>query len=89
MCLKTAGRVAKGVDTDQMRYSVAPDLLLHCFFRPVCSNTWGIYSRYLTSGVVTCGDLFVLRFYGLINPIGSCRVQSVYLTKLFLNDQFS
>ena len=24
--------------------------------------------------------LFVLRFYGPVNPVGSCRAQSVYLT---------
>ena len=24
--------------------------------------------------------VFVLRFYGPVNPMGSCRVQSVYLT---------
>ena len=25
-------------------------------------------------------ELFVLRFYGPVNPMGSCRVRSVYLT---------
>ena len=25
-------------------------------------------------------DQFVLRFYGPVNPMGSCRMQSVYLT---------
>ena len=28
--------------------------------------------------------MFVLRFYGLVNPLGSCRAWSVYLTTLFL-----
>ena len=28
--------------------------------------------------------LFVLRFYGPVNPIGSCRARSVYLTTYFL-----
>ena len=28
--------------------------------------------------------LFVLRFYGPVNPVGSCRAQSVYLTTLLL-----
>ena len=28
--------------------------------------------------------LFVLRFYGPFNPVGSCRVQSVYLTTRLL-----
>ena len=30
----------------------------------------------------TC--LFVLRFYGPVNPMGSCRARSVYLTTLLL-----
>ena len=29
-------------------------------------------------------DLFVLRFYGPVNPMGSCRVRSVYLTTRLL-----
>ena len=28
--------------------------------------------------------LFVLRFYGPFNPMGSCRARSVYLTTRFL-----
>ena len=28
--------------------------------------------------------LFVLRFYGPVNPVGSCRAQSVYLTTCLL-----
>ena len=28
--------------------------------------------------------LFVLRFYGSVNPMGSCRAQSVYLTTRLL-----
>ena len=28
--------------------------------------------------------LFVLRFYGPVNPVGSCRVRSVYLTTRLL-----
>ena len=28
--------------------------------------------------------LFVLRFYGPVNPMGSCRAQSVYLTTCLL-----
>ena len=31
---------------------------------------------------LTFACLFVVRFYGPINPMGSCRVQSVYLTTL-------
>ena len=29
-------------------------------------------------------DLVVLRFYGPVNPIGSCRARSVYLTTRLL-----
>ena len=29
--------------------------------------------------------LFVLRFYGPVNPVGSCRARSVYLTTHLLN----
>ena len=29
-------------------------------------------------------DLFVLRFYGPVNPMGSCRAWSVYLTTRLL-----
>ena len=32
----------------------------------------------------TKGFLFVLRFYGLVNPMGSCRARSVYLTTRLL-----
>ena len=28
--------------------------------------------------------VFVLRFYGQVNPLGSCQAQSVYLPTLFL-----
>ena len=30
-------------------------------------------------------NLFVLRFYGPVNPVGSCREQSVSLTSLLLD----
>ena len=30
------------------------------------------------------GELFVLRFYGPVNPTGSCRARSVYLTTRLL-----
>ena len=48
------------------------------------------------SGVNTCehhniskckeyfDELFVLRFYGPVNPMGSCRARSVYLTTRLL-----
>ena len=31
-----------------------------------------------------CFCLFVLRFYGPVNPVGSCRARSVYLTTCLL-----
>ena len=34
--------------------------------------------------LVSSVDLFVLRFYGPVNPMGSCRAWSVYLTTLLL-----
>ena len=34
--------------------------------------------------VITFGCLFVLRFYGPVNPMGSCRARSVYLTTRLL-----
>ena len=40
---------------------------------------------YHTMGLFSAGhidDLFVLRFYGPVNPMGSCRARSVYLTRL-------
>ena len=33
----------------------------------------------------TQGCLFVSRFYGPVNPMGSCQVQPVCLTKLLLD----
>ena len=34
--------------------------------------------------VCVCVYLFVLRFYGPVNPMGSCRARSVYLTTCLL-----
>ena len=33
---------------------------------------------------ILVGHLFVLRFYGPVNPMGSCRARSVYLTTRLL-----
>ena len=48
-------------------------------------------SFYMASFIYICLDtiayrfyLFVLRFYGPVNTIGSCRAQSVYLTTSLL-----
>ena len=35
-------------------------------------------------GIPTKGHLFVLRFYGPVNPMGSCRARSIYLTTRLL-----
>ena len=45
------------------------------------SNTtkWSIHSLTPQSMI-----LFVLRFYGPVNPMGSCRARSVYLTTRLL-----
>ena len=39
-------------------------------------------SLYVSPCVCVC--LFVLRFYGPVNPVGSCRARSVYLTTRLL-----
>ena len=44
--------------------------------------SWLIFERQLYISVVYC--LFVLRFYGPVNPMGSCRARSVYLTTRLL-----
>ena len=36
----------------------------------------------ISSAFLEC--LFVLRFYGPVNPVGSCRARSVYLTTRLL-----
>ena len=36
-----------------------------------------------------CMCLFVLRFYGPVNPMGSCRARSVYLTTRLLDGRWS
>ena len=51
------------------------------------SQTW-----YMLLSLYFCGtvelfsnfSLFVLRFYGPVNPMGSCRARSVYLTTRLL-----
>ena len=43
-----------------------------------------IYYIYLSFGTDTPDCLFVLRFYGPVNPMGSCRARSVYLTTRLL-----
>ena len=43
LCLKIAGWLANSADSDETPRSVASHLGLHCLFRPVCLNTYGIY----------------------------------------------
>ena len=61
----------------------------------VTTSTWpGFHSQHLSVWQGSdrpskfCGFLwvclFVLRFYGPVNPMGSCRAQSVYLTTCLL-----
>ena len=51
--------------------------LLHTFLKHNC--TFRINS--VINGLIS---LFVLRFYGSVNPMGSCRARSVYLTTRLL-----
>ena len=44
-----------------------------------CNKTYHLQVRH---GGYVC--LFVLRFYGPVNPMGSCRARSVYLTTRLL-----
>ena len=66
--------------------------ILTCFKVMVCTN----FLQFWRQGEITHGPsqlelsflylrfLFALRFYGPINPMGSCRAQSVYLTTRLL-----
>ena len=46
---KIAGWVANSVDSDQTPRSAASDQGLHCFFKPVFSNTQSMYSNLIKS----------------------------------------
>ena len=43
-----------------------------------------IYPKYGCGTLVGWVGLFVLRFYGPVSPMGSCRMRSVYLTTRLL-----
>ena len=66
-----------------------PDILGICetFFNPdymdnqVATDGYNFISK---DRADTKGSLFVLQFYGPVNPMGSCRARSVYLTKCLL-----
>ena len=51
--------------------------LILCYFVLVFFSPFSI-------AITSLGDLFVLRFYGLVNPMGSCRARPVYLTTRLL-----
>ena len=42
------------------------------------------HNIYWKSPILILGSLIVLRFYGPVNPMGSCRARSVYLTTRLL-----
>ena len=72
--------MANSVDPDETLRSAVSHLGLHCLLRPVRPNTYGKYGMLFFLCVCVCVFLFVLRFYGIVNPMGSCRARSVYLT---------
>ena len=72
-CIRT-NRPEQTADPDQTSLDAASDRGLQCLL---------LIQKYAYSQVVfVC--LFVLRFYGPINPMGSCRARSVYLTTRLL-----
>ena len=44
---------------------------------------WNVLTEVMSEGNTT-SDLFVLRFYGPVNPVGSSRARSVYLATRLL-----
>ena len=56
-------------------------LLLH-IVQIVLQNMFIFYQDHLWTNQ---SSLFVLRFYGPVNPVGSCRARSVYLTTRLLD----
>ena len=38
--------MASSVDPDEMPHSAASHLCLHCFLRPVCPNTYGMFGTF-------------------------------------------
>ena len=76
---------ANSVDPDQ----TAPIGVANCL--PVCKNRFEkfarIFSRRHTDDILRCRfswHFIVLRFYGPVNPMGSCRARSVYITTCLL-----
>ena len=62
------------------KFSICP--MLKILPRVFCINMLLIINQILSKCifVFVMLYLFVLRFYGPVNPMGSCRVRSVYLT---------
>ena len=56
--------------------------------RSFCSVVGSLVRQVVLVAEYLNNCLFVLRFYGPVNPMGSCRARSVYLTTLLL-DRFS
>ena len=74
-------------------YSPSPLLMRpHHFVRRLGVTTTAITITIIIKIIIiiikTIADDYVcMRFYGPVNPLGSCRVQSVYLTTFFLGRQ--
>ena len=84
--------MTNSADPDQLAPQKPTDLDLHCLLRQgmSCSAREGLSSIYgqvslwtnqhCASGVLwPFRHLFVLKFYGPVNPMGSCQAQSDYL----------
>ena len=58
--------------------------LSHLLFRSILPISLIVLGLIIANGFLLYVCLFVLRFYGPVNPMGSCRVRSVYLTTRLL-----
>ena len=83
--------MANSEDPDQMLHSAASDLVAKAFWSQYLGLLWYVANCIKQKETIVHGkcpkisytkvaDLFVLRFYGPVNPMGSCRARSVYLT---------
>ena len=72
-----------------MALDCSPELKIACG----SDGVTGLLERYLkifylflalVPAAFGSGEPFILRFYGQVNPMGSCRARSVYLTTLLL-----
>ena len=77
--------MANSVDLDETPRSAASHLGLRSLFRlSVRIHTVNTVHTKLKLNLFVRKFLFVLRFYGPVNPMGSCRARSVYLTTRLL-----